>query len=257
MITTRSWIVLALGLLSAPWAVAQEAPIRLDSYGGTRVPAHYVRLEGNGSNGGYKVLKGHQQLCQRHGKPVEMPAEGEPIAKVTREDYYTPTHLIEYTRTKLFLITRDCTSGWQDHRSELRIRSPYGNCSLFLMQRRARGRCDGSTQGTMTQLPQVPLEGLGMDKAKNCIRTATEIHGVRTVHCVEPQPQPWRSFLYRAGGNRSGILIADRRTYVASGVVAIDIEAVEIRKNTTIGSDVLTLARTLGFTIISTAPDAE
>ena len=40
-------------------------------------------------------------------------------------------------------------------------------------------------------------------------------------------------------------------------MVLRDITAVEVRKNTTIGSDVLTLARTLGFRITSTAPDAE
>jgi hypothetical protein len=257
MNTTRNWIVLALGLLGAPWALSQEAPLRLESFGGTRVPAHYVRLEGAGSQVGYSILKLHQQMCERQGKPVEIPAEAEPISRITREDYYTPTHLIEYKRTQIFFITRDCTTEWKEIGPQLRIHSPYGVCSLKLLQKTAKGRCDGSTSGSMIPLPQRSQEVLGTDLTRNCIRTAAEIFGLRSVHCVEPQAQPWRSFLYRAGAYRRGILLTDRGTHVPNGTLVTDIEAVEIRKNTTIGSDVLTLARTLGFRITSTAPDAE
>jgi len=257
MNTTRNWIVLALGLLGAPWALAQEAPLRLESYGGTRVPAHYVRLEGAGPETGYRALRLLQQQCERLARRVEIPAEGEPISRITREDYYTATHLIEYQRTELFAITRDCTTEWKEVEPKLRIHSPYGICSLNLPQSKARGRCDGSTHGSMIPLSERAQEVLGTDLARNCIRTAAEMFGMRSVYCVEPQAQPWRSFLYRGGADRRGILLSDRGTHVPSGMVLRDITAVEVRKNTTIGSDVLTLARTLGFRITSTAPDAE
>lgn len=257
MNTTKRWIVSALSFLGSSLALAKEPPLRLESFGGKPVEAHYVRLEGGGSQFGYDALKISQQMCAQQGLIVEIPPKGEPIARLTREDYYTATHLIEYRRTEVFVISRDCKAQWLEMEPKLRIHSPYGICSVDVWHKKARGRCDGSTNHPMIPLPALPQEVLGIDHTRNCILTAAQMFDIRTVHCVERQCEPWRSFQYRAGADRRGILLTDRGIHVPSGTLTTDIRAVEVRKNITIGSDVLTLARTLGFKISSSGAGAE
>lgn len=69
------------------------------------------------------------------------------------------------------------------------------------------------------------------------------------MQCVERPPEPWRSFLYRAGADRRGIVLESVVTMAPNDEVIENVRAVEVRKNITVGSDMLDLARSQGFTI--------
>lgn len=72
---------------------------------------------------------------------------------------------------------------------------------------------------------------------------------LRSVQCVERPPEPWRSFLYQAGADRRGIVLEDVVTMAPDDEEVATLRAVEVRTNITVGSDMLNLARSLGYRI--------
>lgn len=245
----KTAFAITMSLICAQWALAQSVHLPLENIGGSPVAAHYVRLEGVGQQISYGTLRFAQQSCAKLGRHVDLPPEGAPITKMTREDYYTATHLIEFTRIQTLLITSDCVLKWQDLKPKLNVHHPYGVCKLDLTTKIALGHCDGTTSGTMIPLPTLPQEVLGMDRTRSCVKTATQVGRLRSVQCVQRPSESWRSFLYRAGADRQGLILEDRGTMEPNNEVLRDIRAVEVRKNITVGSDILDLARTQGFTI--------
>jgi hypothetical protein len=250
-ITMKDSVVALLVLLCAPFVQAQEERFPFAGAGGRPVAAHYVRLEGVGSQLGHGLLRDTQTKCEMMGRSVQLPPEGSPISRMRREDYYTATHLIQYTSGEVLIINPRCELEWTSIKPELVVHHPWGVCSLNVRTRTAKGQCDSTRQGPVVPLPtlRLQIEVLGADPDSRCVRTATEIMGIRSVQCIEarPESEDWRSYVYRGGPDRRGIVLESRGTSVPSGEVLSDIRAVEIRRNITVGSDMLDLARTQGF----------
>lgn len=246
----KTLIATTMGFVSATLAFAQPVPLPLAGIGGSPVPAHYVRLEGSGASQTLlQILRAHQQGCARLGRSVDLPPEGTPVSRITRDDYYTATHLIEFRREEVLSIDSNCALSWQAQTPKLLVVSPQGACTLYVERRMALGVCRAAPSAPMTPLPTLQQEILGNDSTRNCVRTAAQTAGLRSVQCVERPPEPWRSFLYRAGADRRGIVLESIVTMAPNDEVIENVRAVEVRKNITVGSDMLDLARSQGFTI--------
>lgn len=248
----RTLIGMASLLASTTLALAQSVPLPFENIGGQPVAAHYVRLEGSRTSGTlFRILRSHQQLCARMGRTADLPPEGAPVARITRHDYYTGTHLIEFRREEQLTIDSNCVTSWQEQTPQLRVISPQGACTFYMKTRMALGMCQPSPLDRVTPLPTLQQEVLGHDPSRNCTRTAAQTGGLRSVQCVELPPEPWRSFLYRAGADRRGIVLEAITTMAPNDEEVENIRAVDVRKNITVGSDMLDLARTQDFTINS------
>jgi hypothetical protein len=246
----KTLLAMAMGLMGSASALAQAVPLPLEGIGGRPVPAHYARLEGSGASQTlFRILKAHQEGCAKLGKAVDLPPEGAPVSKITRDDYYTATHLIEFRREEVLSIDSNCALSWQAQTPRLIVISPQGACTLYVEKRMALGVCRAAPNAPMTLLPTLQQEILGHDSTRNCVRTAGQTAGFRSVQCVERPPEPWRSFLYRAGADRHGIVLESVVTMAPNDEVIENVRAVEVRKNITVGSDMLDLARSQGFTI--------
>lgn len=244
-------IRIVIGLACISSAMAEQIPSPFTNIGGAPVPAHHVRLEGtSGTETNHRLLRSQQELCAKLGKMVDLPPQGSPVARITRDDYYTATHLIEFTRRQQLIINADCVASWQEFRiPSLLVISPQGACQFNMRARMAYGACEAVPGAPLTILPTLRQEVLGTDSARNCVRTVTLSGGLRNVQCVELPPQPWRSFLYRAGADRRGIVLESITTMSPNDEEVQTLRAVEVRKNITVGSDMLNLARSLGYTI--------
>jgi len=246
----RTLFAMAMGLMGSALVLAQAVPLPLEGIGGRPVPAHYVRLEGSvASQTLFRILKAHQQGCAKLGKFVDLPPEGTPVSRMTRDDYYTATHLIEFTRVEVLNIDSNCALSWQAQTPRLIVTSPQGACTLYVEKRMALGACRPAPNAPMTPLPTLQQEILGHDSARNCLRTAAQTAGLRGVQCVERPPEPWRSFLYRAGADRRGIVLEEVVTMTSNNEIIGSLKAVDVRKNITVGSDMLDLAHSQGFKI--------
>jgi hypothetical protein len=241
---------MAIGLAGTSLAMAQPIPSPFANIGGKPIAAHHVRLEGTlVSASAHRILRNHQELCAKMGRIVDLPADGSPVAKITRDDYYTATHLIEFTRREQFVIS-DCVPSWQEVRvPSLLVTSPQGACTFHMRARMATGMCEATPGAPLTILPTLRQEVIGTDTARNCVRTVTSMGVLRSIQCVELPPEAWRSFLYRAGADRRGIVLEAINHMAANDEEVQTLRAVEVRKNITVGSDILNLARTLGYTI--------
>jgi hypothetical protein len=240
----------AMGLLSVQEAIAQAAPTPLEGIGGKPMPADHVRLEGSGGSGhSLWLLRFHQAACARLGRPVELPPEGTTVVRVTRDDHDTATLSIEFTRRVTLTLGSDCVLSWQKQEPKLRVFSPQGACTLYIKARMASGMCRPTPNARMTTLATMPQELLGLDRARNCARTAAQTGSLRNVQCVELAPEPRRSFLYRAGADRRGIVLESTTTMAPNDEEVEDIRATDVRKNTTVGSDMHDLADSQGFTV--------
>jgi len=240
-----------IGLAGTTLAMAQPFPSPLVNIGGSPVAAHHVRLEGTLVSAiGHRILRMHQELCSRTGRIVDLPPEGSPVTRITRDDYYTATHLIEFTRREQFVINHDCVASWQEQRTpSLLVISPQGACTFHIRARMATGMCEATPGAPLTILPTLRQEVIGTDSSRNCVRTAASMGVLRSEQCVELPPEPWRSFLYRAGADRRGIVLESLTTMAPNNEEVETLRAVEVRKNITVGSDMLNLARSLGYTI--------
>ena len=246
----KTRLAVAMGLAGPALALAQPVPLPLEGIGGSPVPAHYVRLEGSGASQTlFRILKAHQEGCAKLGTAVDLPPEGAPVSRITRDDYYTATHLIEFTREEVLSIDSNCVPFWQAQPPRLIVTSPQGACTLYVEKRIALGVCRPAPSAPMTPLPTLQQEILGHDSTRNCVRTTAQTAGLRSVQCVERPPEPWRSFLYRAGADRRGMVLESVVTMAPNDEVIGSLQAVEVRKNITVGSDMLDLARSQGFTI--------
>jgi hypothetical protein len=246
----KTLFAMAMGLIGPTLALAQTLPLPFEGIGGRPVPAHYVRLEGSGASKTLlQILRSHQQACAKLGRQVDLPPDGASVSRVTRDDYFTATHLIEFRREEVLSIDSNCALSWQAQTPRLIVTSPQGACTLYVEKRVALGACRFAPSAPMTTLPTVQQEILGYDSEKNCMRTAAQTAGFRSVQCVERPPEFWRSFLYRAGADRRGIVLESIVTMAPNDEVIENIWAVEVRKNITVGSDMLDLARSQGFTI--------
>jgi len=242
-------IAIAINLAGATLAMAQPFPSPLVNIGGSPVAAHHVRLEGTLVSAiGHRILRSLQELCARNGRVVDLPPEGSPITRITRDDYYTATHLIEFTRQEQFVID-DCVASWQEQTPSLLVISPQGACTFYMRTRMALGMCEATPGAPLTILPTLGQQVIGTDSARNCVRTATSMGALRSEQCVELPPERWRSFLYRAGADRRGIVLEAINHMSPNDEDVRTLRAVEVRKNITVGSDILNLARTLGYTI--------
>jgi hypothetical protein len=244
------WI-LCMGLVAMPFAQAQ-APVQRFPFagvGGNPVPAHYVRLEGLGSDI-WQLLQLNQRACARLGHHVEIPPEGTPTSHISVERYYTPTHLITYTHSVILNVSADCVLEWQEVLTTLKAHSPRGVCTFDLRRHSASGAC-GDHGEPVLPLPALRLnpQALGHDSALGCQIRFVQAHGTRVERCVEPRPasEAWRSYLEIGGPDYRGLLLAERAIELQSNRVSQDIRAVEVRRNITVGSDMLDLARTQGF----------
>lgn len=253
-----SLLILMIGLAGASGALAQSVPLPFDNVGGAPVAAHYVRLEGSGREKlARDTWKDAQARCQRFlGVQVALPPDGEPLIKVTQEEYYTASHLIVSTRVKSFRIEPGCGSThWVEGEPSISVKHSGGVCDFNLKSRVAIGYgCDPSDRGGADRLvtgANAPPEQLGTDGGMDCVRTAVEAGGVRIERCIRSRPEPWASFKYGAGGpNSPGILLATRTIFLPNGEVMEDLKAVDVRENITVGSDMLDLAHTQGFTVL-------
>lgn len=247
----KTLMVIAINLAGATFAVAQPTPSPLVNIGGSPVAAHHVRLEGTLVSAiGHRILRTSQELCARMGRIVDLPPEGSPVVRITRDDYYTATHLIQFTRVEQFSINPDCVASWQEQRTpSLLVISPQGACTFHIRARMATGMCEDVPGAPLTILPTLRQEVIGTDSARNCVRTATSMGVLRSEQCVELPPEPWRSFLYRVGADRRGIVLESITTMAPNNEEVETLRAVEVRKNITVGSDMLNLARSLGYSI--------
>lgn len=247
----KTLMVIAINLAAATLAVAQPTPSPLLNLGGSPVAAHHVRLEGTaGTEPIYRILRTSQELCARMGRIVDLPPQGSPVVRITRDDYYTATHLIQFTRVEQFSINPDCVASWQEQRTpSLLVISPQGACTFHMRARMATGMCEDVPGAPLTILPTVGQQVIGTDSARNCVRTVTSMGRLRNEQCVELPPEPWRSFLYRAGADRRGIVLESLTTMAPNNEEVETLRAVEVRKNITVGSDMLNLARSLGYSI--------
>jgi hypothetical protein len=246
----RTLIGMTMGLMGAALAIAQPIPSPFANIGGAPVAAHHVRLEGTvGTQSLYRLLRTNQELCARLGRIVDLPPEGTPVFRITRDDYYTATHLIQFTRKENLQINSDCVASWQEQTPSLLVTSPQGACTFNMRARMALGMCESTPGAPLTILPTLGQEVLGTDTSRNCVRTAARMGGLLSVQCVELPPEPWRSFLYRAGADRRGIVLEDIVTLAPNEEEVATLRAVEVRKNITVGSDMLNLARSLGYRI--------
>lgn len=247
----KKLMAIAMNLVGATFAMAQPIASPFVNIGGAPVAAHHVRLEGTaGTQSHYRILRSHQEICARMGRIVDLPPEGSPVIRITRDDYYTATHLIEFTRKEQLLINHDCVASWQEQQvPSLLVISPQGACRFHMRTRMALGMCEAAPGAPMTILPTLRQEVIGTDSARNCVRTVTSMGRLRNEQCVELPPEPWRSFLYRAGADRRGIVLESITTMAPNNEEVETLRAVEVRKSITVGSDMLNLARSLGYTI--------
>jgi hypothetical protein len=232
--------------------VQAQAPVQRFPFagvGGNPVPAHYVRMEGPGADQ-WQLLQLNQRTCARLGRQVEIPPEGTPNTHISVERYYTPTHLITYTHSVILVVSLDCVLEWQEAFTTLKVHSPRGVCTFDLRSRSASGAC-GDHGDPVLPLPALRLnpQALGYDSALGCQRGFVQADGMRVERCVEPRPasEAWRSYLEIGGPDYRGLLLAERAVALQGDRVSLDIRAVEVRRNITVGSDMLDLARTQGF----------
>lgn len=226
----------AITLAGATLAMAQPIPSPFASIGGAAIAAHHLRLEGTaGTESLHRILRTSQELCTRMGRIVDLPPEGSPVVRITRDDYYTATHLIQFTRQEQLLINPDCVASWQEQTPSLLVISPQGACTFYMRTRMALGMCEATPGAPLTILPTLLQEVIGTDSARNCVRTATSMGGLRSEQCVELPPEPWRSFLYRAGADRRGIVLESITTMAPNNEEVETLRAVEVRKNITLG----------------------
>ena len=254
----KSMAVASLGLLCLLQAQAQ-APVQrfpFANVGGQPIQAHYVRLEGGSPNVNRPTLLLNQRLCAELGlRAAPLPPEGTLLTRTTVERYYTPSHLIDYRFTARLGYTAACALEWSPATlAELKVHSPRGVCTLDLRRREAFGAC-GDSRGPVLPEPalRVNYERLGVDGELGCENKLVDMHGIRVQRCVEPRPvsEMWHSYLYIGGPSMRGLLLAERSTDVSSNEVMDEVRAVEVRRNITVGSDMLDLARTQGFSITS------
>jgi hypothetical protein len=143
----KTLLAMAMGLMGSASALAQAVPLPLEGIGGRPVPAHYARLEGSGASQTlFRILKAHQEGCAKLGKAVDLPPEGAPVSKITRDDYYTATHLIEFRREEVLSIDSNCALSWQAQTPRLIVISPQGACTLYVEKRMALGVWPRRTQ---------------------------------------------------------------------------------------------------------------